>query len=51
MRLSAERPPTVEERLQIAGAALQGISVTFTRREPMTTEEWIAHYCTTEETR
>ena len=41
-------PPTAEERLQLAAAALRGFPVLIVPREPMTEEEWIARYCTTE---
>jgi hypothetical protein len=38
-------PPTAEERLQLAAAALQGTPVLIGPRQPMTEEEWIARYC------
>jgi len=38
-------PPTAEERLQLAAATLQGVSVLLVPRKPMTEEEWIARYC------
>jgi hypothetical protein len=41
-------PPTPEERLQLAAATLQGVSVLLVPRKPMTEEEWIARYCTPE---
>jgi hypothetical protein len=41
-------PPTAEERLELAAAALQGVSVLLVPRKPMTEEEWIARYCTPE---
>jgi len=46
--ISVSDPPTAEERLQLAAATLRGVLVLVMPREPMTEEEWIAHYCTTE---
>jgi hypothetical protein len=42
-------PPTVQERLQVLAARLQGTDAVAIPRRGMTEEEWIARYCVADE--